>query len=201
MADWDEDSDRLRQNLARVEEQTRLAAERRDKLTVETARQWHRDIMDGLTVPLQDYVGKFRGENGIEDVHVWVGASEGAYPTQVADNLKIFEETLQRALVALDELYPIHDDLNADGLAAVVALAAWIHSEWIRIHPFANGNGRTARIWANAIFMRYGLPPVVRLRPRPDGGYGSAAARAMWGDIRPTEALFHRLLNAVQTDL
>ena len=59
-----------------------------------------------------------------------------------------FEERLQLALSLLDQLYPSGKDLDADVLAAVAELAAWVHSEWVRIHPFANGNGRTARIWA-----------------------------------------------------
>ena len=39
---------------------------------------------------------------------------------------------------------------------AFVDSEARLGADWIRIHPFANGNGRTARMWANAIFMRYG---------------------------------------------
>ena len=34
-------------------------------------------------------------------------------------------------------------------------------AEWIRIHPFANGNGRIARLWVNSIAMRYDLRPRV----------------------------------------
>ncbi|MBI3490264.1 MAG: Fic family protein [Acidobacteria bacterium] len=77
---------------------------------------------------------------------------------------------------------PVGVDLDTDGLAAVIDLAAWAHAEWVRIHPFANGNGRTARVWANWIFVRYGFPPAVRLRPRPESGYGAACARAMATD-------------------
>ena len=39
----------------------------------------------------------------------------------------------------------------------------------MRIHPYANGNGRVARIWANWVAMRFGLPPFVRIKPRPTG--------------------------------
>ena len=74
-------------------------------------------------------------------------------------------------------------ELDADGLAGVIEVAAWAHAQWVRIHPFANGSGRTARLWANSLLMRYGLPPVVKLRPRPDGGYGNAAAKAMKGGL------------------
>lgn len=76
----------------------------------------------------------------------------------------------------------------------MIDLAAWAHAEWVRIHPLGNGNGRTARIWANALLMRYGVPPVIRLRPRPDSGYAEAGTAAMHGDWRPTAALFRRLI-------
>ena len=97
-------------------------------------------------------------------------------------------------MAALDARYPRAEALDTDGLAAVIDLCAWAHAEWVRIHPFANGNGRTARIWANALLMRYGLPPAIRLRPRPDGGYGDAGAAAMNGDWRATVAVFSRML-------
>lgn len=70
----------------------------------------------------------------------------------------------------------------------------------MRIHPFANGNGRTARLWANAIAMRYGLPPFVRLRPRPDFGYEAASGEAMRGKHQTTILAFRRLLAAFLSD-
>ncbi len=57
--------------------------------------------------------------------------------------------------------------------------------------PFANGNGRTARLWANWCALRYGLPLFVRLRPRAAGSlYAAAAADSMAGDHRATISLF-----------
>ena len=93
----------------------------------------------------------------------------------------------------VDHLIGPGQDLTTDDLTAVLTLCAWVHSEWVRIHPFANGNGRTARLWVNSIAMRYGLPPFLRIRPRPDSGYGRAASSAMQGDWRPTVALFRRI--------
>ena len=91
--------------------------------------------------------------------------------------------------------------LNADQLAAIVDLCAWVHAEWVRIHPFANGNGRTARLWANSIAIRYGLPPFIRLRPRPNSGYAEVSAKAMQGDWEPTTIVFRQLLDDFLTDL
>ena len=36
--------------------------------------------------------------------------------------------------------YPTRPDLNP------IELAAWTHAEFVRIHPFEDGNGRTARL-------------------------------------------------------
>jgi hypothetical protein len=111
----------------------------------------------------------------------------------VAEALARFEEKLQRLVAELDEHLPIDQEPDADQLAAIIDLCAWVHAEWVRIHPFANGNGRTARLWANSIAMRYGLPPFVRLRPRPNTGYGDAGAKAMQGDWKPTSVVFRRM--------
>ena len=194
MADWDANSPRLTENLVGVLRRARAAAFRRDAPSLEDARVWHRDMMAGLRVPHPSHVGRFRGEAGLETYRVRVGVNKGVAPDDVGGALARFEQTLQSAVAALDERYPSGQELDADGLAAVIDLCAWAHAEWIRIHPFANGNGRTARIWANVLLMRYGLPPVMRLRPRPNDGYGEAGAAAMTGDWRPTAAVIRRML-------
>jgi len=42
-----------------------------------------------------------------------------------------------------------------------IFLAADFHYKFILIHPFDDGNGRTARILMNFILMQYGYPPVI----------------------------------------
>ncbi len=150
--------------------------------------------MAGLDVPDKSFLGRFRGERGVKKVGVGVANKPGTPPGDVAQHLAVFERKLQRATAALDARYPATADLDADGLAAVIQVSAWAHAAWVRIHPFAIGNGRTARLWANWVFMRYGLPPVLRLRPRPDLGYGAAGSAAMDGNWQPTVAVFRRIL-------
>ena len=198
MADWDADSPQLRRNLAAVARAVSESAERRDQPSLDLVRAWHRETMSGLDVPAAAWVGRFRGEAGVE-VDVVIGTWEGAPYQNVGAQLQEFERRMQEVVAALDADYPDGAPLDADGVAAVVELAGWAHAEWVRIHPFANGNGRTARMWANFLLQRFGLPPVMRLRPRPQGGdYAAAGARAMAGDWQPTVALIVRLLRALR---
>ena len=194
MPNWDEDSPRLRQNLARILEQIAQAADERPIPSLEMARNWQSLFMQGLKADDPRYVGAFRGEPGLERTRARIGRRYGVPPAKVAAELKEFERKLEAAVRQLDAAVPIGAELNSDELAAVIDVCAWAHAEWVRIHPFANGNGRSARLWANFLAMRYGLPPFVRLRPRPDDGYEAAGARAMQGEWKPTAVVFRRFL-------
>lgn len=194
MPDWDEDSPRLRQNLLEVMRQARDSARHRQAPCLDLARDWHRGMMAGLGVPDPSWVGTFRGERGAEGVEVRVGKLPGVSSTEVGDELSVFVHKMKRALALLDEELEGGDVETSEHLELVIRTAAWAHAEWVRIHPFANGNGRTARLWANWVLMRFGVLPFVRLRPRPGGeDYGHAAAEAMRGNWRPTVAVFESL--------
>jgi hypothetical protein len=193
--DWDEDSSRLRHNLTRILEEIVQESDQRKAPSIEMARRWQRRVMAALKPQDPRYVGAFRGEPGLERTRVRIGKRWGVPPGKVAQELNRFERKLQMAVAQLDKVLAGGREPNADELAAIIDVCAWAHAEWVRIHPFANGNGRTARLWANFIALRYGLPPFVQLRPRPDDGYGDAGAIAMLGNWRPTAAVFLRLLD------
>ncbi len=42
-----------------------------------------------------------------------------------------------------------------------VELAAFVHIEFVGIHPFTDGNGRTSRLLMNLELIKAGFPPVV----------------------------------------
>ena len=191
---WDDDSPQLRQNLARVLKEIVRASEQRRTPTLAQARRWHTLIMERLDVPDPRFVGVFRGDPGLENLQVQVGENYGVDSATVADQLRAFEAKLQTLVIELDALLPPGQEPDADQLAAIVDLCGWAHAEWVRIHPFANGNGRTARLWSNSLAMRYGLPPFIRLRPRSNAGYANAGAQAMQGNWKPTATVFRRLL-------
>ncbi len=65
---------------------------------------------------------------------------------------------------------------------SVIQYAAEAHSAFTSIHPFADGNGRTARLIMNAILMEDGLPAVI-IAHSDKARYLDALASSNKGDI------------------
>ena len=200
MSNWDANSAQLDKNLARLLAYASEDARRRSKPTLDDTLRWHKDLMQGLEIPPEDrpgiaaadMVGRFRGTVPLDRYEVGMGKYFGVRADLVPAQLKAFEQELQRRVDLLDA--QIGASLTSGKqIDDVLKLCAWTHAEWIRIHPFANGNGRTARVWANYIAMRYGLPPFVQLRPRPGPDYEAAGAAAMEGYWGKTFLVFLRM--------
>ena len=88
-----------------------------------------------------------------------------------------------------DKIQPMINDLlqtlnqNPDELKAI-ELAAFFHHRLAYIHPFIDGNGRTARLLMNAILMSRGYPFTVLLKvDRPK--YLRALSEADNGNLTP----------------
>jgi Fic family protein len=65
-----------------------------------------------------------------------------------------------------------------------VLLAAEFHYRFIRIHPFDDGNGRTARLIMNFILMRFSYPPVI-IRTGDKENYFNVLRLADAGNLEP----------------
>jgi fido (protein-threonine AMPylation protein) len=178
------------------------AACARDAPTVAMAQDWHRAIYRGITLPVPYYAGEIRDSdvalpelNGYE---VEVGGFPGAPSATVPLELDHFQDTAGRATTALDSAIPVGSEPVEDQqLLSVLTLCASLHGEWVRIHPFANGNGRTARSWANWAALRYGLPPFLAIKPRPAGvAYALAAYASMQHDHQVMTGVLLEMLQA-----
>lgn len=160
------------------------------------AFDWHRAIYDGVPLPVPYYAGEIRDSDPrfpeLIGYDVQVGGLPGVHHGAVPGELAAFDRSMLLATSVLDPVVPSGARPGSiAALSAVVRLAANAHGEWVRIHPFANGNGRTARAWANFVLLRYGLAAVITIKPRPASLLYAAAAKAsMTGDHGPTEALF-----------
>lgn len=66
-----------------------------------------------------------------------------------------------------------------------VELSAVFHHRFVSIHPFAEGNGRTARLLMNAVLMRHGYPFIANITYRDRGKYLRALSEADQGNPAP----------------
>ncbi len=164
------------------------------------AQEWHRSIYRGVPLPVPYYAGEFRNSDPrfphLIGYNVKVGSRSAVGSSNVPAQLAAFEQAVRTVSARLDgAIAPGSPPASGPELAAVIEFAALAHGEWVRIHPFANGNGRTARCWANFVALRYGLPAFVTIKPRPaDLMYAQAAHSSMAGDHALTVRLFAGML-------
>lgn len=76
-----------------------------------------------------------------------------------------------------------------------ILLAAWTHAEFVRIHPFSDGNGRTARLIMNYQLMAGGFPPVSVAKENRLVYYEALEQYAMNGDILPFAEMIAELVD------
>jgi Fic family protein len=84
-----------------------------------------------------------------------------------------------------------------------VRLSIWAHMETVRIHPFHEGNGKTARHLMNAILMRWVTGPT-RVVIIPDGArerYVGCVQNCRQGKDAAFEAFLTELLEQMATEV
>ena len=185
---WDNEvaSARADENLTKLAAHIiSISATSRATPNAESVKGWHREMLEGVDIPDDAYRGGFRGDAhpALRDYEITVGGLETRACDVAGEIIRLILE-LQARISSLDELDERGDPsiLEADFVESVLDAAAWLHGEWIRIHPFVNGNGRTARMWVLWLCARYGLPQLLPLRPRPDMGYAPASILSMIGN-------------------
>lgn len=91
-------------------------------------------------------------------------ASPEETPAKMADLMGWYRSTQEKK-----ELHPL-------------ALAAKLHYDFVRIHPFDDSNGRTSRLLMNYVLMRHNYPPVI-IKSVDKRNYLNALNKADVGDL------------------
>ncbi|AMR31963.1 hypothetical protein A0256_11280 [Mucilaginibacter sp. PAMC 26640] len=122
---------------------------------------------------LYDWAGKWRTN------HVIVGQLDPPKPTHLLQQLYQFIDNLNFRLSLLNTR---EDHLNS---------LVYAHYEFIRIHPFNNGNGRTGRLFMNIIALKFGYRPLQLYHSDGESRqlYINAMKSADKGDFKPLEDL------------
>lgn len=129
-------------------------------------RSIHRRLFKDLTPAACPYLaGHYRGENfpSLRNYEVRVAADPrvGVPAANVAANMLLFEQTVKGVIAALDAGSKLPDAQvsKAQKLLYLVNSAAAVHVEFLRIHPYANGNGHMGRFIVWCLLGKYGHWP------------------------------------------
>lgn len=76
-------------------------------------------------------------------------------------------------------------DLSEKSTSNVIELAAWRHAELVKIHPFADGNGRTLRLIMNYQLMANGFLPISIAKENRFDYFNVLEAYAVNQDLNP----------------
>jgi len=197
----------ISRNAAVVLQAIAARADMRIPPSVAMAQQWHRDLYAGVPRPYPYYAGEVRDSDprfrDLIGYEVEVGGIRGVPSAEVPAELDSFQRSAVRFAERIDEAIPVGTSTISDTrlLHGVLTYCASLHGVWIRIQAFANGNGRTARLWANWAALRYGLPPFVTVKPRPRDPYGTAAQLSMTGDHSMMVGVMDQMLRDYLTAL
>lgn len=106
----------------------------------------HIPLSENIIKNIQERVLPTRGVGGIyRTVPVYIRGAQHVPP-----NYKKIRELMK---------YFVRD-INIKEFSSVPELAAWTHAEFVKIHSFQNGNGRTARLLLNYQLMLNDYPPI-----------------------------------------
>lgn len=67
----------------------------------------------------------------------------------------------------------------------MIELAAWTHAEFVRIHPYADGNGRTSRLIMNYQLLANGFLPISIAKENRLEYFNALEAYAVNQDLKP----------------
>jgi fido (protein-threonine AMPylation protein) len=197
VASWHEDDPRnlslIQTNAAQLSTELRAAAAERILLTSEEVCRWHARLYAGCKVPIAGYVGHFRGDPAVKELinyEVGLGAplkdgnleKMGVWARRVGEEMAAVLAGLNAVFADLDDQLPVGEPPStADQILQVISFAALAHGEFLRVHPFANGNGRIARLLVAFICLRYGVPMFLHIKPRPESDDYLRASRDSMG--------------------
>ncbi len=175
-------------------------------------------LEQGITVggkPLRDHLDAVNGKKALDyvyrlvddgtvliprvllDIHqIVVGDNEAARGGRIRDDARFISGSMyvppsaRRASEMLDEIF--EDYANHRETDHPVVLAADLHFGIVHVHPFKDGNGRTARLAMNLHLLQRDYPPLA-IMPQEKPVYIDALERAHLGDVDPFRAFIERL--------
>lgn len=163
--------------------------------SVTNTRDIHHRLFNQLTPPeCPYYAGHYRGEAfrclKYHQVGILADRRVGFKPHLVLGYMDELAKIIREAVVNLDEGMQLPNARIPlkDKIVYIVAATCRIFELFLRIHPYVNGNGHTARFCLWALLGRYGLwPQNWPIDPQPNPPYIELIVKYRNGDRVPLE--------------
>lgn len=84
-----------------------------------------------------------------------------------------------------EQIKNFYTDIEYRDKRNAIEFAAWTHAEFVRIHPFVDGNGRTSRMIMNYQLMNAGFLPVSIAKENRLEYFEALEVYAVEGDLKP----------------
>ncbi|ETT61657.1 filamentation induced by cAMP protein fic [Paenibacillus sp. FSL R7-277] len=126
-------------------------------------------------------------EGIIKDIHALL--TENIMIGGVYRNVEVYISGAAHTPPVPNEMYlqvkNFYADLAQKDNADIIELAAWTHAEFVRIHPFADGNGRTSRLIMNYQLLANGYLPISIAKETRLEYFNALEAYAVRRDLKP----------------
>lgn len=127
-------------------------------------------------------------EKVIKEIHALL--MENILIGGVYRNVDVYISGAQHTPPSPNEMYHQIKDFYADltwksSQLNPIELAAWTHAEFVKIHPFPDGNGRTSRLIMNYQLMANGFPAISIAKENRLDYFHALEAYAVSGNLAP----------------
>lgn len=134
-------------------------------------------------------------EKTVKDIHAVL--MENIMQGGIYRSVDVYISGAQHTPPSPNEMYrqikQFYMDLSVKSGIEPIELAAWTHAEFVRIHPFVDGNGRTARLIMNYQLMRGGYLPISIAKEDRMKYFDCLEQYALHGNLKPFEGLVAEL--------
>lgn len=107
----------------------------------------------------KDWWQEMAGKPRQEEVKIWHSRHLPPHHSKVRECLLQLDRDLKERLEQINplKLSSKNKKVYFDEFVKLIKIAAFVHHKIVWIHPFVDGNGRTARLMTNLILQRYGF--------------------------------------------
>lgn len=131
--------------------------------------------------------GKVLDENIVKDIHSLL--MENILTGGIYRNVEVRITGANHKPPTPNEMFEqiknFYTDIEYRDKRNAIEFAAWTHAEFVRIHPFVDGNGRTSRMIMNYQLMNAGFLPVSIAKENRLEYFEALEVYAMEGDLKP----------------